>query len=251
MIHNHSAITLRSTSCQDGGGLIVSFLSEHGERLVGFARAAKRPSSKWVANFEPLSLVSLSLFGKEHAEIQRVTKCDLLHSPLALGYLESNLVIACLADIFDRIAKTGIEDVRLFRLLLACTRALKLQPERAMAILAYGEHWILYCLGLLSHPRLCGYCGNDTEPLVQFVEEYGWRCAACTKINSALAFPVGVREYLRILRTCSVSEAPDPSAGEASKVVTDVLRNRLKLELGNTQSYSVMEKVLTDSSKMD
>jgi DNA repair protein RecO len=223
----------------------VSFLNERGERLVGFAKAAKNPSSKWVANFEPLSLVNLSLFGREHTEIQRVTRCDLVHSPLMLGHLESNLVIACLADIFDKAAKAGIEDERLFRLLSACVRALKLCPERAMAILAYGEHWLLHCLGLLSHPRLCGYCGNDTESLVQFVEEYGWRCAACTKISPHLAFPMGVREHLRILRTCVAEEAPNPNSNEASRFITDILRKRLCSELGNVQSYIVMEQVLT------
>lgn len=244
MIHTYSAIILRPTPFHDGGGLVVSFLSEYGERLVGFARAAKRPSSKWVASFEPLNLVNLSLFGKEHTEVQRVTRCDLVHSPLILGHLESNLVIACLADIFDRIAKAGVEDARLFRLLSVCTYAIKLRPERAMAVLAYSEHWVLHCLGLLPHPRLCGHCGSDTEPLVQFEEEYGWRCSACTNTRHQLVFPIGVREHLRILRTCSAAEAPDPNINEASMVITNVLRKRLKSELGNVQSYIVLEQVL-------
>ena len=251
MIHDYSAITLRSTPFQDGGGLVVSFLSEYGERLVGIAKAAKRPSSKWVANFEPLSLVNLSLFGKEHTEVQRVTKCDLIHSPLILGHLESNLIVACLADVFDKIAKAGIEDARLFRLLSTCTNALKLQPGRAMAILAYSEHWILHCLGLLSHPRLCGYCGNSKEPLVQFTEEHGWRCGACTKVNHKLIFPMGVREHLQILRTCSAIDAPNPDISEASKTITRTLRKRLRSELGNIQSYSIMEQVLVVPNKFN
>jgi len=251
VINNYSAITLKSTAFQDGGDLVVSFLSEYGERLVGFARAVKRPSSKWVANFEPLSLVKLSLFGREHAEVHRVTRCDLVHSPLALGHLESNLVVACLADIFDRTAKAGVEDVRLFRLLSACTHALKINPERAMAVLAYGEHWLLHCLGLLSHPRFCGYCGNDTEPLAQFTEEYGWRCVACSGGDYRSHFPSGIREHLRILRTCQAVEAPNPCANEAAMVITDILRKRLKVELGNVQSYSVMEQVLSTPSIVD
>ena len=250
MIHNYSAIALRSTPIQDSGGLVVSFLSEHGERLVGFAKSAKRPSSKWVSNFEPLSLVNLSLFGKEQTEIQRITRCDLIRSPLTLGHLESNLVIACLADVFDKIAKAGIEDNRLFRLLSACTHALKLQPDHAMAILAYSEHWILHCLGLLPHPRLCGRCGNDTEPLIQFTEEYGWRCTACTKVHHQLAFPMGIREHLRLLRTRPVIEAPDPNYNEASKAITYVLRKRLQSEVGNVYSYTVMKDILATPNQV-
>jgi DNA repair protein RecO len=226
--------------------MIVSFLNDHGERLVGFAKSAQKPSSKWVANFEPLSLVNLSLFGKEQSEIQRVTRCDLLHSPLILGHLESNLVIGCLADIFDRTAKVGVEDPRLFRLLSACTYALKSQPDHAMAILAYCEHWMLHCLGLLPHPRLCGYCGDDVEPLIQFTEEYGWRCNACTVVSPQIAFPEGIREYLRLLRTSSATEAPNPNTNKASRTITSLLRKRLQLELGNTQSYIVMNQVLSN-----
>ena len=238
------AIVLRTTPFQDGEGLVVSFLSEYGERLVGLAKAAKRPASKWVANFEPLSLVNLNLFGKEQNNVRRITKCELVHSPLILGQLESSLVIACLADTFDRVAKVGIEDARLFRLLSVCSRTLMAQPDRAMAVLAYSEHWLLHCLGLMPHPRLCGRCGNDIEPLVQFAEEYGWCCAGCTPLAKQLAFPLGIREHLRLLRTCSASDAPDPNRSDAAKTTTRILRKRLQQELGSTKSYAVMEQVL-------
>lgn len=244
MIRNYSAISLRSTPFQEGGGAVVSFLNEHGERLVGFAKAVKRPSSKWVANFEPLSLVNLSLFGKEYTEVQRVTRCDLVHSPLILGHLESNLVVACLADIFDRTAKTGVEDARLFRLLSVCAQAIKAKPDQAMAVLAYSEHWLLHCLGLLPHPRFCGCCGDDVKPLAQFAEEYGWRCTSCVTINAQVIFPAGIREHLRLLRTSSAGDAPDPECNEASRVITKLLRRRLQSELGNIQSYSVMNQLL-------
>jgi len=155
MIRTHTAIVLRPTPFQEGG-LVVSFLTEHGERLVGLAKGAKKPSAKWVSSFEPLSLVVVSFFGKEHVELRRITRCELQHSPLILGHLESNLVVACLADLFDRLAKEGMEDERLFRLLSACSRALKRTPDRALAILAYAEHWLLHCLGLLRARRAPG-----------------------------------------------------------------------------------------------
>ena len=67
-----SAIVLRTTPWQEGG-LVVSFLTEHGERAVGLARGAKKPSAKWVSGFEPLSLVRVAFFGREQAEMRRVT----------------------------------------------------------------------------------------------------------------------------------------------------------------------------------
>ncbi len=244
MIRTLTAIVLRPTPFQEGG-LIVSFLTEHGERLVGLAKGAKKPSAKWVSSFEPLSLVTVSFFGKEHVELRRVTRCELLHSPLILGHLESNLVVACLADLFDRLAKEGMEDDRLFRLLSACARALKQTPERAMAILAYAEHWLLHCLGLLPHPRLCGRCGREDTPLVLFTEDHGWCCSACTPVDSDEALPPGTKEHLRLLRTLPADEAPDPDATAAGRAVTHLLRTRLLRELGGVRSYDVLYRVMT------
>ena len=227
---------------------MVSFLSEHGERLVGLAKGAKVPTAKWVSNFEPLGLVNLGLYGKEQVEVRRVTRCELVHSPLTLGHLEYNLVVACLADLFDRVAREGVEDSRLFRLLSACSRALKAEPDRALAVLAYAEHWLLHCLGLLPHPRRCGRCGDDQAPLVLLTDEYGWRCAACTPVDPREAFPPGAREHLRLLRTAAAEEAPDPWGTEAARALTQVLRQRLQRELGFPRSYEVMDRLLAGGS---
>jgi len=243
MLRTHAAIVLRPTPFQEGG-LVVSFLTEHGERLVGLAKGAKKPSAKWVSAFEPMSLVRVTFFGKEHVEVRRITRCELQHSPLVLGHLDSNLVIACLADAFDRVAKEGVEDDRLFRLLSACGRSIKARPDRAMAILAYAEHWLLHCLGLLPHPRTCGRCGGDEAPLVMLSDENGWCCAACTPVDPSESFPPGVREHLRLLRTLPAEEAPDPDCSDAARVVTWMLRDRLQRELGGPRSYDVLHRML-------
>ena len=243
MLRTHAAIVLRPTPFQEGG-LVVSFLTEHGERLVGLAKGAKKPSAKWVSSFEPLSLVRVTFFGKEHVELRRITRCELQHSPLVLGHLDSNLVIACLADAFDRVAKEGVEDDRLFRLLSACSRSIKARPDRAMAILAYAEHWLLHCLGLLPHPRTCGRCGGGEAPLVLLSEDHGWCCAACTPVDPSESFPPGVREHLRQLRTLPAEEAPDPDGSDAARAVTWLLRERFTRELGGPRSYDVLHRML-------
>jgi DNA repair protein RecO len=243
LIETLQAIVLRPTPFQDGG-LVVSFLTEHGERKVGIAKGAKKPSAKWVSAFEPLSLVKVGFFGKEQAELRRVTRCELQHSPLTLGHLESNLVMGCLADIFDRVAKEGVEDDRLFRLLSACGRALKGNPDRAMNILAYAEHWLLHCMGLLPHPRACGACGNESAPIVMLSEEHGWRCADCTPVDPLESLPAGVREHLRTLRTCSAEDAPDMTT-QAARACTELLRGRLMKELGGElRSYDVLHRMV-------
>jgi DNA repair protein RecO len=240
VIRTHDAIVLRPTPFQEGG-LVVSFLTDRGERLAGLAKGAKKPSAKWVAAFEPLSLVRVSLFGKEHSDVRRVTRCELLHSPMTLGHLESSLVIACLADLVDRIAKEGIEDPRLFRLVSSCSRALHASPERAMAILAYGEHWLLHCMGLLPSARACGNCGSLDAPFV-LLDECGWRCSACTPADAQEALPAGAKEYLNAMKTSKAGELPDAGTGEASGAVARLLRDRLQSETGRLKSYDILFK---------
>lgn len=244
MLQTLEAIVLRPTPFQEGS-LIVSFLTEHGERVTGLARGAKKPTAKWVSAFEPLGLVRVSFFGKEHSEIRRITRCELKHSPLTLGHMESSLVIPCVADLFDRVAKEGVEDERLFRLLSSCAMELGAHPNRAMAVLAYVEHWLLHCLGLLPNSRICGYCARDDKPFVQLSEDRGWRCEACTLVDPEEALPMGLREHLTVLRTQGPAKAPDPDQDPAAKVATELLRDRLLRELGgNVKSYDVLRRSL-------
>jgi len=245
VIRTYDAIVLKATPYAEGAA-VVSFLTEHGERLSGVAKGIKKPTAKWVAAFEPLGMVKVSFFGREQADLKRITRCDLSFSPLTLGHLESSLVMASLADLFDRVAREGVEDERLYRLLSACGRALKVRPDNALGILAYAEHWLLHCLGLLPHPRSCGRCGNGEAPLVLLTEEQGWCCGACTSVDPAEALPPGVREYLRRLRTSSAEEAPPPDpANEAQRAVTALLRQRLLQELGGSlRSYEVLWRMV-------
>jgi len=241
MIRTHDAIVLKPTPFEEGG-LVVSFLTDQGERLAGLARGAKKPSAKWVAAFEPLSLVRVGFFGKEHTEIRRVTRCELQHSPLTLGHLECSLVIACLADLVDRIAKEGMEDPRLFRLMCSCSRALKAQPDRASSILAYGEYWLLHCMGLLPNPRACGRCGREDTPLI-LLGERGWCCSACTPADRSETLPIGVKEYLHRIRTLKAEDAFDVNESNASRAVTQLLRSRLLDEVVGLKSYDVLFRI--------
>lgn len=245
VIRTCAAIVLKAVPFAEGGA-VVSFLSEHGERLSGLAKGVKKPTAKWVAAFEPLGMVRVSFFGKEQTELKRVTRCELAFSPLTLGHLECSLVMACLADLFDRVAREGVEDDRLYRLLSACGRALKADPDNALGILAYAEHWLLHCLGLLPHPRVCGRCGNEVAPLVLLSPDHGWCCAACTPVDSAEALPPGSREYLRRLRTGSADAAPRPDpADPAQAAITALLRSRLLQELGGgLRSYDVLWRTI-------
>ena len=162
------------------------------------------------------------------------------------GAEEAFGVRLALADLVDRGAREGVEDDRLYRLLSACGRALKADPDNALGILAYAEHWLLHCMGLLPHPRVCGRCGNDEAPLVLLSPEVGWCCAACTPTDPREALPPGSRDFLRQLRTLGAESAPrvDPDH-EAQRVLTALLRARLLQELGGgLRSYEVLWKSL-------
>lgn len=241
MLATLHAIVLRPTPFQEGG-LVVSFLTEHGERITGLARGAKKPSAKWVSAFEPLSLVKATFFGKEQSEVRRITRCELVQSPLALGHLEASLVLACLADLFDRVAKEGVEDERLYRLLSACGRALKADPDRALPVLAWAEHWLLHCLGLLPSAKACGRCGEAQADFAALSEEWGWLCPRCAGLDLPERLPPGVKACLAALRAAPAEAAPGLE-GPAARAVADLLRARLLKELGDLGSYRVLHRL--------
>ena len=223
---------------------MVSFLTELGERIAGLAKGAKKPSAKWVAAFEPLNLVKVSFFGKENSTVRRITRCELQHSPMTLGHLESGLVIACLADVLDRTAKEGIEDDRLFRLVSSCSKALKAKPGGSMPILAYAEFWLLHCMGVLPHSRACGQCGNKDAPFV-LLGDQGWLCSACTPSDDSESLPPGSKEYLSNIRSTKAEDMPGIEESHASRPITQLLRDRLLNELGRLKSYDVLFRMVS------
>jgi DNA repair protein RecO len=241
VLRTHDAIVLKTVPFAEGGA-VVSFLSDRGERLAGLAKGIKKPTAKWVAAFEPMSMVRVTFFGKEQVGLKRVTRCELSFSPLTLGHLESSLVMACLADLFDRVAREGVEDERLYRLLSACGRALKGDPGNALGILAYAEYWLLHCLGLLPNFGKCGHCGHGAAPFVQFSPEEGWCCASCTAVDPRETLPPGIREHLGRLRVAKAEGAPPFQSGDPAQAsVTQILRDRLFQELGGgLRSYEVL-----------
>jgi recombinational DNA repair protein (RecF pathway) len=140
------------------------------------------------------------------------------------------------------VAREGVEDDRLHRLLSACGRALKADPGNALGILAYAEHWLLSCLGLLPPSQVCGRCGNSEAPLVLLSQDEGWCCSSCTPADPAESLPAGSKEHLRRLRTGAAVAAPRMDPGdEAQAAVTSLLRIRLLQELGGSlKSYEVL-----------
>ena len=241
MFDTFHALILKPLAYRDNETL-VSFLTERGTRGSGIAKGTKRPTARWVSSFEPLNLVTMSLFGKEHQSLKRITSCELISSPMLLGHLESNLVISCLADLFDRVTDEGLEDPRLFRLLKTLTEGLKRRPEEAAMILAYGEFWILYLLGWLPDPKMCGHCQSLDEPFTGLSEERGWLCHRCYPVDPGEGLPPETKEYLNHLKSeTPLSLQHENWPPETPVTISRILRQRLLREIGSSpKSYEVL-----------
>ncbi len=221
---------------------LVSFITERGTRGSGIAKGTKRPTARWVSSFEPLNLVNISLFGKENQNLKRITSCELISSPMLLGHLESNLVVGCLADLFDRVTQEGLEDPRLFRLLKTVTDGLKSRPDEADLILAYAEFWVLFLLGWLPDPKTCGHCQGTNEPFTILSEEMGWLCQRCHPINKGEGLPNETKEYLNHLKLATpMSLQRQNLNSETFRTISRLLRQRLIGEMGvSPKCYDVL-----------
>lgn len=222
----------------------ISFLTEQGEKYSGIARGTKRSTSKWIGSFEPLNHVVISFLGRESAVLKKITRCELSFSPFTLGSLDSNLVMVCLADLFDRVTQEGIRDPRLFRLLKVVSEAIGAQPQQSKYFLGYAEFWILQLLGLLPDIHHCGHCMTEDHDFVTFSDDRGWICSQCDPQLDQV--PKGMKQFLTLLKTESPLSIPFSSIHEGlHREVTNALRTRLLHELNAPlKSYEVLFRSL-------
>src|SRR5262245_27303851 len=165
------ALVLRTYDLGETSKVVV-FLSRERGKLRAVAKGARGAKPRYRSALEPLSEVSVTLYGRQGAELFRLGDCDLLRSAFRTGArdLETTLFLAYAAELLDGFALEGEADDKLYRLALATLRAAETRTA-PQALSRYLEAWLLRLHGLYP-------------PLDQ--------CAACSR-----ALPAGLRSYDR------------------------------------------------------
>ncbi len=132
--------------------VIVSFLTRDGGKMRGYARAARRPKSKFGAGLERLSHATLFYVLRENRELLTLTGCDLIQSQFAIASdYDCSVALDYIAEIADLLLPANEVNERFFRLILAVLEDLRGGGPVWRAVL-YFSLWSVRLSGILGDP---------------------------------------------------------------------------------------------------
>lgn len=134
--------------------LIVSFFARDAGKLRGYARAARRPKSKFGAGLERLSHTKVFYVARENRELLTLTGCDLLQSQFSIASnYDASVALDYIAEIADLLLPANEVNERFFRLLLAVLEDLRAGGPVWRAVL-YFTLWSVRLSGFLGDPAV-------------------------------------------------------------------------------------------------
>lgn len=155
--HEEQAIVLDSRVSGESAKL-VSLLTEHGQLLQAFAPGAAASRRRFPGALEPGCRVRVRWTVAREGGWPRLQEAIVEKPPPAPDPVDRLYATAHMVELARAFARQGVEEPRLFRLLVACLAAL----EAGVAIdplLRYAELWTLRLAGLWPDTRSCAVCG--------------------------------------------------------------------------------------------
>lgn len=151
------ALILRSSPIGELDKLVVFFSKDKG-LLKGRAKGARKFGNRFGSSLEPMSYVKIFYYEKERQDVVTISQCDLLESFFDLQVdFQAACTLSYWAELTEEFYPARIKEEPLFRLLLACLRALKAGAHRA-CVTRYFEIWLLRLSGFLPDIQRCQRC---------------------------------------------------------------------------------------------
>lgn len=246
-LYRTRALVLRIHYLSDTDKL-VTFFTERFGKVKAVAKGARRLKSRYGAALEPLTLVSLIYFGKEHQDLFRVNQCDIAafhgeirdslpHCMHALYFLE----------LLDSLTPEGQADPKLFSFVLSAIQAL--DPARDPGLLCrLYELRILTLLGYRPRLEECVQCQHF--PAGRWVGfSYNRQGILCEKCQGQelveVRLQAGTLQYLKKLMSldlnhCSRIKLPRDTEPEIEQFTHRLILARLGREL---KSYPLLKQM--------
>ncbi|MDX2179295.1 MAG: DNA repair protein RecO [Bryobacteraceae bacterium] len=134
--------------------LVVSFFTRDEGKLRGYARAARKPKSRFGASLERLSYTRVYYVARENRELFNLTSADLIQSQFAISRdYEAGVALDFVAEVSDLLLPAHEVNERFFRLLLAVLADLRGGGSPWRAVL-YTSVWAVRLAGLLGEPMV-------------------------------------------------------------------------------------------------
>jgi len=185
-VHSAEALILRTYRFGEAD-LIVVFLTRDRGKRRGVAKNAVKSRRRFGAALEPLTRGRVSYFEKEHRDLVRLDRVDVLASPLASAMrgrsAEAGAALGhagYFAELLDEWSPDAQANEKLFRLGAAVGDAMAAGGPVA-PLARYFEYWLLRLEGVYPDIAGCARCGEEgfADGAVLALEEHAFVCRRC------------------------------------------------------------------------
>lgn len=219
------AIILRSSPSGELDKIVVFFSRDKG-LLRGRAKGARKFGNRFGSSLEPMSHVKVFYYEKERQDFVTISQCELLESFLDLQKdFETACFLSYWAELTEEFYPAKIKEEPLFRLLLACLRALKAGGDRHLITL-YFEVWLLRLSGLLPDTKRCLRCHRLLGSQVWLSpKKDGFFCERCSSEKKE-PLPTELISFINWTKRTSPSEKT-PFSPAAGRLLAPIIQSWL------------------------
>ena len=185
MITKTDAIVLKSMRYRDTSK-IVTFYSRRYGKIKGIAKGARDTKSKFGGALEPISLVSLVLYKKEHREIQFISQCDFVKRYRSIHTNISKIAVGmAILELLQKLTHDEEENIPLFNLVASTLDVLDEADRNGMNLLRAFQLRLGHIFGYGVSLDRCISCSRSVEEMKEeeglfFIAPKGaLRCEEC------------------------------------------------------------------------
>ncbi len=237
-LYNTRALVIKSINLSESDRL-VTFMTENQGKIKCVAKGARKVKNRFWGALEPMSLIHLIYFGKEHQSLFRLNHSDIIESFQTIRDDFNKLYTGIyFLDLIDSMILEGHREKKIFALLYQSLAALN-QQTKLESLCRLFEIRLLSLSGYTPQLEHCVLCKSLPEngiiPLSY--AHNGILCNACSnRTRIDIQFSTGTRNYIKKLldveiKTCERLKFPKSQTDEIEKVTHRLILSHLGREL--------------------
>lgn len=237
-LYKTRAIVIKSMNLSESDRLITFMTENHG-KVKCVAKGARKAKNQFWGSLEPMSLIHLIYFGREHQSLFRLNNSDIIESFQTIRDDFDKLYTGIyFLDLINAMILEGHWEPKVFGLLYQALAALNQQTELE-PLRRLFEIRLLSLSGYKPQLEHCVLCRKiPANGMIPFSYAHnGILCSSCS--NNAridIQFSVGTRNYIKKLleveiKTCERLKFPKSQTEEIEKVTHRLVLSHLGREL--------------------
>ncbi len=217
------AIVLRTSLIGDQDKIVFFFCREKGV-VRGVAKGARKFGNRFGSGLEPMSVVKIFYYEKEHRDLVTISGCDLVESFFEVqAEPDTAFLLSYFAELIEAFSPPHAKDEILFRLLHSTLKSLRDGGDRRF-LAAYFEAWALHLNGFLPNLGRCRSCRKSVREGWLSARRDGAYCADCAP-QKRDEVPAEIHGFLHWIKKNS-----PPGKGEEPLGPDEVSRIRKSLQ---------------------